>query len=345
MKKLKLLLSAAVLAAILVRPEDSVAGAQRAMLLWCTSVAPSLFPFLALMPVLTGSEACRAYNKIFSGLMGRLFHLPGSAAPAVVIGMIAGSPGGAIAVRRVSAETGMKNTDARRLALALTGLSPAYLVLGVGCGLYGSAQMGWKLAAIQAFIQIALLICLQGFDLGDGAPVDIQESSRTGGMLGAVESVLVICGYMVFFSAIASVLAGFLGYLPGALLLLAMDLPSGLAELARVDIPARELLQCMGIGLGGLCIAAQNMDVMREIGVKAGDYLCVRCIAAALFACIGAIVLRNSPSMPGTAPNSAPAYVISMFFAGAMAIPGIFFLSKNMILNKSKFAKNGAGTD
>ena len=293
MKRAKLWIAAALLLGILIRPEAAVAGAQRAMRVWCSSVAPSLFPFLALMPVLTGPEACAAYNSLFSGGMRRLFHLPGSAAPAVVTGMIAGSPGGALAVCRIARSGGLELRDARRIALAVSGVSPAYLILGVGFGLYGSMSLGLALAAIQLCIQLALLWLLQGI-LCDQADVPAlpPDSARRDGMRAAVEGVLVICGYMVLFDAIGSVVASFAGSDVGLAMLLAADLPSGLSELAARGFPGKMLIQGVAIGFGGLCIAAQNLDALRDIGVRPAEYLAVRGIAAGLFGCISGVILR-----------------------------------------------------
>lgn len=339
MKRLKLPLCIAALTAILLHPQASVSGARSAMLLWCTSVAPSLFPFLALLPVLTGAEARRAYQRLLGGAMRRLFDLPGSAAPAVVIGMIAGSPGGALAVRSTATGGELSSADAKRLALALTGLSPAYLVLGVGHGLLGSAALGWRLAAVQAFVQITLLTCLRGIPFIE-EKISTAQLDRPGGMSAAVENVLCICGYMVVFGATAAVLADLLGALPGTLLLLAADLPGGLARLFQTTLPCRDLLGCAAIGFGGLCIGAQNLDALRSIGVTAREYFCTRGIAAALMGCIGAVALRISPLSAEKTPDPAFVCWISIFFSCTLAIPGLMILSKNLFLNKTDLQKN-----
>ena len=336
MKRAKLWIASALLLGVLIRPEAAVAGAQRAMRVWCTGVAPSLFPFLALMPALTGPEACAAYNALFSGCMRRLFHLPGPAAPAVVTGMIAGSPGGAMAVCRIVRSGGLELKDARRIALAVSGVSPAYLILGVGFGLYGSMRLGLALAGIQCSVQLALLWLLRGIltvhSVSRALPPD---AARRDGMRAAVESVLVICGYMVLFGSIGSIVASFAGRDVGLALLLGADLPSGLSELAARSFPGKMLIQGVAIGFGGLCIAAQNLDVLREIGVRPAEYLAVRGVAAGLFGCISGVILRAQEA------NFAPdlgktglVYAFSLAVACIFAVPGLIFLSKELFLNK-----------
>ena len=339
MKKLKFWGAAIVLTLILIRPEAAVAGAQRAMRLWCASVAPALFPFLALMPMLTGPEACAAYNAALSRFMRPLFGLPGAAAPAVVAGMITGSPGGALAVRRIAAGSGMERGDARRVALALSGVSPAYLILGVGQGLYGSMALGVRLALIQAGVQLLLLFALRWMPGSGGGAAALPEPAQDARnpVRAAVEGVLVICGYMVLFSAIACVAASFAGDHVGTALLLVADLPSGLAALAQWDVPGRMLLQGAAIGFGGLCIAAQNVDVLRAIGVGWREYLGVRGMSAMLFACVSGFALRAGGSGAETFVGSAGrVYAFSLLAAAAAALPGLIFLSRSLFLNNRK---------
>ena len=337
MKKARLWLASAVLLGILIRPEAAVHGAQRAMRIWCTGVAPSLFPFLALMPVLTGPEACAAYNSLLSGAMRRLFHLPGAAAPAVAIGLIAGSPGGAIGVCRVACNGSLHATDACRIALAIAGVSPAYLILGVGLGLYGSASLGLALACIQLVVQLTLLCLLRGILPRHDVPLPTPTRAQrpADGMRAAVESVLVICGYMVVFGAIGSVAASWIGNTGGMALLLALDLPSGLAELAACSFPGRMLIQGVAIGFGGLCIAAQNLDALRGIGVRPGEYLAVRGVAAGLFGCISGVLIRaQEANFAFALEKTGLVYAFSLAIACIFAVPGLVFLTKNLFLNK-----------
>ena len=337
MKRVKFYGALVILAGILLRPEAAVAGAQRAMRLWYSSVAPAMFPFLALLPVLTGPDACAAYDVILSRVMRPIFDLPGAAAPALVIGMISGSPGGAFAVRRVAAKAGLSRSEARRVALAMSGLSPAYLILGVGQGLYGSVALGVRLAIIQIAVQFGLLLLLRGIK-GNGEDESIprmESESDSGAIQRAVESILSVCGYMVLFSSLCCVAASFVGENIGTALLLVNDLPSGLASLARWEIPGKMLIQGAAIGFGGLCIAAQNLDALRPIGVSVGEYLSVRGIAAAVFAGLSGLVLRRQGiGVEMYAGGGAQTYAFSLMIAGIAALPALFFLTKTFCFNK-----------
>ena len=67
-------------------------------------------------------------------------------------------------------------------------------------------------------------------------------------------------------------------------------MPSGLARVAQMGAPWA--LAGAVAGFGGLCIAAQNMAVLRPLGVRWRDYLAARGFVAAV--CALALHLRFS---------------------------------------------------
>lgn len=343
-KKLKLCAAVLALSAILLQPEAAVQGGQTAMRIWVNSVAPALFPFLVLMPVLTGQEACMAYRRIFAGIMQKLFHLPGEAAPAVIIGMLSGAPGGAMAVNRIAARAGMSRADACRLALSVCGLSPAYLVLGVGQGIYGSAHMGAKLALIQATIQLGFLFLLRGvFDEQNGIVEAAAETENVRPVREAVEVVMIVCGYMVFFSSITNVAVQLLGGNAGRLLLALSDLPSGMAALAGWNVRWSIFAQGAALGFGGMCIAVQNLDALRGCGVRVADYFAVKLSAAAIFACAAGLCC-NGGSSAESYVNPEFSYAVSLLFAMLAVLPLLFYLTNTFFLNKRKAAEKWVET-
>ena len=111
----RLIFALIALVLLLIYPETALNAVQGAARAWAESVAPAMFPYLLLLPLLTCRESMRAYERLFGRPLGALFHLPGSAAPAIVIGMLAGSPAGAIAAPHAkSAPTGQSELQKLR---------------------------------------------------------------------------------------------------------------------------------------------------------------------------------------------------------------------------------------
>lgn len=336
MKKWKWLAAVAIMTIIMFQPESAVTAAQNSMRMWVSGVAPALFPFLVLMPALTGREACMAYRALFSSAMGKLFHLSGEAAPAVIIGMLSGSPGGAISIMHIAGESGMRRGEVWRIALAVTGISPAYLVMGVGQGLYGSAALGVRLAVIQFCVQLAMLFILRGFFKEENQIVlPAAHATPADPMHGAVENVLSIAGYMVFFSVLATALSSLIEEKAGGLLLPIMDLPSGLSNLAAHDAEPFQL--GAAIGFGGLCIGMQNMDRLRESGLPWSCYIASRCISASAIALACQCLLSKKQSKTAFHIwNSLNSCAFSTLISAVFSLFLLIYFSKKCVLNNKK---------
>lgn len=325
---------ALVLAALLLaRPGAAMAGALRAMDQWATSVAPALFPFLVLMPLLTCDEAARAYERLLGKPLRGLLGLPGAAASAMVVGMVAGAPAGAMAARRVAASAGMDRGQLTRLALAVTGFSPAFLIGGVGAGLMGDAGLGRRLLFAQLMTQLLLALLLRRAFGRETEPVAaLPAVGETQPVRGAVLAVLGVCGTMALFQSAAGALADIVGPGPAGVLLCLADAPSGARVIAGLS-PAldgiKPLLLAAVCGFGGGCVALQNLDVLRGCGIRASTYFAVRLLAAGIGVGCMALLARAGG---GTALGRLAAQPLEAAALGAalMAVPVLARLRKTI---------------
>lgn len=324
----KWLISAATLIFIFLRPQAAAIGVQRAMRAWYTGIAPALLPFLALMPMLTDREACRVYQKLFSKAMRKCFGLSGEATPAVIAALISGSPSGAAAICRVYKAGGMTDQQAARVALATGGVSPAYLALGVGVGMLRSQSTGLKLAAIQLAVQLLLLKTLEKVEFSLRKTVSAQISPEYASpMRFAVETTLSVCGYMAVFGACGSVAAAFVSEKIGVALLAMLDLPSGMALIAQNGFTGDTLAIGATLGFGGACIAMQNLEQLRCIGIRKREYFAVRLIAASASALLCAFFLEKPRQCAYILTDGRAIYRIALLAAAICALPGMAMLS------------------
>lgn len=301
---------------LLAFPARALFAAQSAIANWGLSVAPALFPFMVVLPFLTSREACRVYDKIFGRLSRFAFALPGTTASAIVTGLCAGSPAGAMAVARVARREGLSPGEAARMAGIACGVGPIYVISGVGVALAGSAAEGWRLASSQLAALLLTGLLFRGAWRGDRrlTPIpddaDFDERPISRGVL----SILKVGGYMTMFAVgIALLDAVFGGWFDNASLLL--DLPTGAAYAACVGLPLFWLAPA--IGFGGLCIAAQNMGVLKSVGVTWPMYLVQKAAAAVLTA---GLYLAQSALSRG----ALPAWAGGDAFEAASA--GVFLL-------------------
>ena len=289
-------LGAALLAALLLwSPQAAALGAVEAMGHWAASVAPALFPFLALMPLLTCREAAEAYERLLGRATRALFGLPGAAAPAMVMGMVAGSPAGTLAARNIAARGGLNRGQLKRLAVAGAGLSPAFLIGGIGAGMLGSAGIGWRLLLAQALTQLILAFALRGAWRRETEPVEaLPRAASDQPVREAVLAVLTVGGYMALFGAMTFAIRVRVGRGVADALLCLLDVPSGARLVANLPMDGGGRAALLGAmcGFGGGCILAQNLSALKGCGVKAGQYVALRALAGAMNAGLVALMER-----------------------------------------------------
>lgn len=335
MKHLKWLLGIALAMLVLKYPDAAAAGALRGAAQWYANVAPALFPFMALLPLITCREALEVYEKWLGGPMRTLFGLPGAAAPALVTGMLAGSPAGALAVRRAAANSQMSEGQVERLAVATCGLSPAYLIGGIGACLLGDPAKGRMLLRAQILTQLSLAWLFRGSAATRAKTVNIIEETRDDpSVRGAVLVVLGVCGYMALFGAIARAASRLIGDTAGRVLICLLDLPSGAAVAAQSVPTAWRLPVLAGMcGFGGACIMAQNIGVLRDCGLRPVRFCAFRLLAAIMNA--GFVWINMTLSIHFSKFSDVSPLQISAIIAIILTVPAIWGL-KNQIIYKSK---------
>ena len=341
MKSLKSACAMLLAAALLLWPETALNAAREAMYVWYKSVAPALFPFMTLMPLLTAPGAACIWERMLGGLTQRLFALPGAAAPAVAIGMIAGSPAGAHAAVRICSSAGMNTAQLERVVCCTGGFSPAFLITGVGAAMLGRPEDGRMLLEAQLMAQTALLLLTRSWRAG--RPLTPSETGEDADPVRtAVTGVLGVCGYMMLFNIAAAMLTRLIGSPEAGLAVLCLlDVPSaaGVVSVLSIRREAKLVLLAALTGFGGLCIAAQNLEAVKKTGIKPGKYLAAKAAQAALTAGFMAVRLRFSV---GNTEKWTPSMSFFALPAVFFAVPALISLKKDLFLNKRNF-ENQAG--
>ena len=338
MKHLKWLAGLAAMGLLLSNPQAATRGAARAMEQWYASVAPALFPFLALMPLLSSREALEAYEALLGRPMGACFNLPGAAVPGMIVGMVGGSPAGALMARETAARAGMSRGQLQRLAMSVAGFSPAFLVGGIGAGMLGSAALGWKLLGVQLLTQITLMLLLRRAWSGREEPVGaVGGTGEDRPIHGAVIGVLSICGYMALFGALTGVLGEWFGTDLAIALTCLVDVPSGASRVSQMALPRVVTLPLLAgmCGFGGICIVAQCLGALKGCGVRAREYLAVRSLAGMVSAGYMAL-LQRLPSLEKIGliePIREKPLAVGVLIASILAVPALIRQEKLFLNN------------
>lgn len=280
-------------AALLRWQEEARLAAQEGLTLALGSVLPSLFPFFVLSSLLPALGVAEALGRLLEPLMGTLFHLSGTGAGALALGLLGGYPTGARAVSELAAQRLCPQEEAERLLPVCNACGPAFFLSFLGEGCFGSVAVGARLYLIH--VLAALLTGMLLRPARRPPPASRRSAPREEPPLSlafvrAVQSGLAAFGSVAAFVILFSVLLRPLRQLLGESALL------GLAELfsgaAALQPTARDFVLAAALtGFGGLSVHAQSMAFFLPAGLSGHWYLRGKLLHALLSAALAALSL------------------------------------------------------
>lgn len=303
------LLTALCLAAyLLLDSEAALLRAREAMALWAYAVAPSLFPFLALLPALTDDQSLKVYERLFGKAMNRLFRVSGACAAPCLIGLIAGSPAGSVATLRAYQAGAISGRDARVLSALSTGVGPVFIISSVGGGMMNDVSQGVRLLAC-VWISSFLTAFLVSFIRREGDNTFFEGGrceNPPGAIREAVFGILTVAGYMTFFRVFA-------GGLPGSIYAF-FEVSGGCSVAAESD---NFVMASAVIGFGGICLIVQNHAFLKKTKVCFWEFVGIKALTCALCTLLGRLLPKLTPFERGFSPD---AYMFSCMLAISMAL-------------------------
>ena len=253
-------------------------------------VIPSLFPYMVLCALTVSCGLADYLGRLLSRPLSVLFALGGGCAAAIVLGAVAGFPMGAKTAIDSYKEGLCSREEAERVCLFCNNTGPAFLIGGIGIGLFGDSSIGVRLYLIQLISAAILGILLS---IGKGREVsarrrkkafraDISEAVRS-----SVSGVLTVCGFVIFFRVLNGALASALDVMRlnglSPLLFAISEVTSGAKEAAAIhSLP----LAAFAVGWGGACVHAQSAAFMTAEGFGMKKYLFFKALQGLLCALI-----------------------------------------------------------
>ena len=268
--------AAALLGVLLVFPADSVAGVRAGLDCCVDQVIPALFPFFVAASLAAAGPLARwlglsvwPVSRLCLGLRGR------RAATALLLAWLGGFAVASRTVDQLYRQGQLDRRHAQLLLVAGVGSSPGFVVNAVGCLMLGSPRLGWcLLAALLAADLVAGVVfrfALPGPRRAAPEPPDTEEEATdlVAAIGGAVQSMLTVCGFVVFFSFLARVLARLLpagGWATGAAMLL--EVTGGCVQASALPGAAAVYGCCAALSLQSLSVLLQvRALVSRELSL------------------------------------------------------------------------------
>ena len=268
------------------------AQALEGMKLCLNVIVPTLLPILILTNTIIKSSSRVFLEAVFSPL-ARLLRLPKCACCALILGLIGGYPTGAILTNELFNLHLIDNQTAKRLLRCSFCGGVAFIITAVGTIHLNSTKTGIIIYTVNVLSSI--IICVADGIIHRSTNKSTQEysigsQSFCNALINSIEcstkSVAVMCGCIVFFSAIC----GLVSIPPFAMPLI--EITNGIFKFnGSISLP----YLCFFLSFGGLCIHLQILNVIKSTGIGYIDFFVHRVVGGLIsyFLGKGYILLFN----------------------------------------------------
>ena len=285
--------------------EGGIKAAQQGLLLCGRTVIPALFPFMVASELLVGCGGAALIGTILAKPMQFLLGIPGAAACPVVLGALCGFPTGARTMAALYDKGELSAAQCTRLLTFINNPSSAYMISAVGASLLGSRRMGlllWIISLLCAF----LTACATRFLMPDdnrhaqNAPQPLQIGAHvfTSAIGSAAQSMLSVCAYVVFFSAVLGAVQSACEGLAipptlNAVLYGIMEMSGGIAKATQIGDPTKAAVLCAALScFSGISVMCQIITVCHGRGFGFWPYVLAKIAQSVLAAAMTWLAIR-----------------------------------------------------
>lgn len=263
---------------------QTMPAAKNALILCAENIIPSLFPFFVLSRILISTSFTQVCGKFLSPIMRILFNVSGEGAIAFIVGLISGYPMGAKTVCNLYKSQSVSKSEAERLLPFCNNSGPLFVIGAVGTGMLASPGIGLFLYCIH--IASAVLTGIFTGCISRSEKNTHKQAKKTAtvsfssifseSVKDAVNSILLVCGFVVLFSTITAPLINLLPDNNTLALVLkgVLEVTTGAQSIAQLPQAKEKLCLLSGIiGFGGICVFLQVAAIAKESNLSLKKYL------------------------------------------------------------------------
>ena len=242
-------------------PQQAALGVQTGLNRCYSTIIPALFPFFIVSELFLQSPFCKLATTLLIPITS-LLHLPKEQGGFLLTGWVGGFASSASAIGNAVAENQLSKKQAQQLLVVSAAAGPSFVIGAVGCLLLGSVRIGVCLYLGQLIgCVVAAFITNLLFKTKEPFLAPSQKSSRSFAEIlsSAVNSTLIVCGYVVFFQMLYQILPKNKFSWSIACLL---EMTLGCSESAAFDHAVLGCAVC--ISLLGICAFAQISSLTKN---------------------------------------------------------------------------------
>ena len=264
-------------------PQVTASGATSGLHACATGVLPSLFPFFVLTNFWVQSGYTDTLAGLFAPVMEDIFHLPGAAASALILGSIGGYPIGAKTAAQLFRNKHLTKSEAEQTLLFCNNAGPAFVIGLLGAGIFQSIKAGLLLYAIHLISAYLIGIIFRPTkkDIFQKCSDDHSEilplpQRLTNSISDAGTTAILVCTYVLFFAIISRCVSALItDSTVGCILVGIFELVGGANALSawHVSLQIKFIMASFFLGLGGICVLLQSLSITQAAGLSSSNLL------------------------------------------------------------------------
>ncbi|MGG5462349.1 sporulation integral membrane protein YlbJ [Clostridium sp. B9] len=193
--------------------EASLSGAK----LFFNSILPTMFPFMVICNMIINLDGIKLYSKILGPLLCKPLGLSNSCSFALVASFLCGYPLGAKYSTDLYKKGVISEEEFSRLLNIASNIGPLFLIGAVGTSMLDNSTLGYLLLIPSYLSTIIIGILTKNKKRGQHFPLPNKETTNSSkhqnigevikkSIEDATFNILVLCGYVIIFSVIISMI-------------------------------------------------------------------------------------------------------------------------------------------
>ncbi len=288
----------------------------RGLRLCAKTVIPSLFPFMVISELIVSGGIGAALLHPIAPILKKIFRLPEDGCSALLLGMLCGFPVGAKCAVSALDNQRLTEDDVQRILLFSTNPSSAFLINAVGVSLWGNHKFGLVLYATVLLSQLLIGLIFTHFPSKKRSgtqtvpPSKLSPSAKpntvqlfTGAVGSSCRGILLICAYVIFFSALVGTLNLVLDRFGASAAIKAavfgvFELSGGVSAASALQMPLVAAgLSAFAAGWSGLSVHCQLLAICDGRKLNLRPYFLAKLLQGLLCVLLFGLLIRLDPSV------------------------------------------------
>lgn len=287
---------------MLIFPDICANSARQSLILCAKAVIPSLFPYFICINLILKGGLAEKIGKRTGFLMRPVFNVPGEGAFVFIAGLLSGYPSGAKCAAELLENGTCTKSEAQRMVNFCNNSGPIFILGSVGSSMLGNHTAGAILLAVHVLSAVTLGIILGRNAKTETAVISAKRRaaapSLSAAVTDAVNLILYVCGYIVFFNILVSLLCAMGVFNPlcriftkfgaspegaNAFLCGLIEMTGGISRLSAINTALPKLLLVSALlGFGGISVIMQIYGIISKYGLSLKSFICAKLMQSAI---------------------------------------------------------------